>query len=163
MRTPEITVNMGEIKCSNKPAVFHCVGIGSCVVLCMYELNTTIGGVAHIMLPNYGEAGPSAENRALYADTSPRILLHKLIARGANPSMIKAKLIGGANLFDFAGSPEMAELGKENVERVKKTLSKHRVYLAAEALGGRAYKSAQFTLETGQVKIKAEADKEIVI
>ena len=164
MRTTlEIKVNAGEIKCSNKPAVFHCVGIGSCVVLFMYELNTTIGGVAHMMLPQYAATVSVADNRALYADTSPGILMEKLVARGANPSLLKAKIIGGANLFGFAGSPEMADLGKDNIHRLKKSLQANRIYLAAEALGGNAYKSARFSLMTGQVKITAEANKEIVI
>jgi chemotaxis protein CheD len=163
MRAREITVNAGEIKCSNKPAVFHCVGIGSCVVLFMYELNTTIGGVAHMMLPQYSAAAPVADNRALYADISPKILKQKLVARGADPSLLKAKIIGGANLFDFAVSTAMAELGKDNINKLKKSLQTNKIYLAAEVLGGSAYKSARFSLVTGQVRITAEANKEIVI
>jgi chemotaxis protein CheD len=162
-KAPEIRVSAGEIKCSNKPAVFQCVGIGSCVVLFMYELNTTIGGVAHMMLPRFSFATPAAENRALFADTSPKILKQKLVARGANPALLKAKIVGGANLFDFAGSPEMAELGKANISRVKKTLQADKIYLAAEVLGGSAYKSAHFSLVTGQVTIMAKANKEIII
>lgn len=163
MREQEITVNAGEIKCSNKPAVFHCMGIGSCVVLFMYELNTTIGGVAHMMLPRYVVTQNAGSNRALYADTSPRILMEKLIARGANRELLKAKLIGGANLFGFADSPQMADLGNDNITRVKKALQVNRIYLAAEALGGSEYKSAHISLATGQVRVRAEAEKEIVI
>jgi chemotaxis protein CheD len=163
MRIQEIKVNMGEIKCSSKPAVFHCTGLGSCVALFMYELNTTIGGVAHIMLPEYSYASPAGDNKALFADTSTGLLIQKLVSRGANQEMLKAKIIGGANLFDFAGSPEMADLGKDNIHRVKRALQTNKIYLAAEALGGTAYKSAEFSLVTGQVRIRAEAEQEIVI
>jgi chemotaxis protein CheD len=161
MRVQDITVKMGEIKCSNKPAVFHCTGLGSCVALFMYELNTTIGGVAHIMLPQYSYIGSTTEHRGFYADTSTQILIQKLMARGANRELLKAKLIGGANLFGFAGSSKMAHLGRDNINRVKRELNSNRIYLAAEALGGSVYKSAKFSLVTGQVRIKAET--EIVI
>jgi chemotaxis protein CheD len=158
----EIAVNMGEIKCSSKPAIFSCSGIGSCVVLFLYEPNSAIGGVAHIMLPDFSQAGPGG-NKGLYADTSPKLLIGKLLASGANPSRLKAKIVGGANLFDWASSSEMAALGRNNIQMVKQELLRHKIYLAAEEVGGYAYKTARFNSVTGYVTIKLDSEQHKII
>jgi chemotaxis protein CheD len=161
-KAKEITVNMGEIKYSHKPAIFSCAGLGSCVLLFVYEPNSTISGVAHIMLPDYTAARP-VDNKALYADTSTKLLIQKLLALGATQERLKAKIVGGANLFSWANSDEMARLGEFNIQKVKYELVKNRIYLAAEEVGGNMYKTARCNSLTGQIIIKVDKDNEKVI
>ncbi|RYE22235.1 MAG: chemotaxis protein CheD [Sphingobacteriales bacterium] len=158
----EITVNMGEIKFSHKPAVFSCSGLGSCVLLFVYEPNSTISGVAHIMLPDSSSAR-DADNKALYADTSTKLLIQKLLSIGATQEKLKAKIVGGANLFSWANSHQMARLGEYNIDRVKTELIKNKIYIAAEEVGGTMYKTARCHSLTGKIVIKVEKDHEKVI
>ena len=152
---------MGEIKYSHKPAVFSCNGLGSCVLLFVYEPNSTISGVAHIMLPD-SSAG-AVDNKALYADTSTRLLIQKLLALGATQEKLKAKIVGGANLFSWASSHQMTRLGENNIEKVKYELIRNRIYIAAEEVGGTMYKTARCNSITGQIINKVEKDHEKVI
>ena len=158
----EITVNVGEIKFSHKPAIFSCSGLGSCVLLFVYEPNSTISGVAHIMLPDSSNSR-TLDNKALYADTSTSLLIQKLIAIGATQERLKAKIVGGANLFSWASSQEMTRLGEYNIEKVKYELIKNRIYIAAEEVGGTLYKTVRCHSLTGQIIIKTEKDREKVI
>jgi chemotaxis protein CheD len=148
---------MGEIKSSRKPAVFSCSGLGSCVMLFVYDASTAIGGVAHIMLPNYVRTD-TGMGHGHYANTSPSILIQQLLASGANPARLRAKIVGGANVFSWATSDHMTELGRENFERVRKTLLENKIYIAAEEMGGPGYQSVRCNTSTGEVTIKTDKE-----
>jgi len=51
MEDSRVEVGMGEGLIAGSPAVVSSEGIGSCVVLILYDSGRRIGGVAHIMLP----------------------------------------------------------------------------------------------------------------
>lgn len=158
----EITVRIGEIKCSRKPAVFSCSGLGSCVMLFVYDASTAIGGVAHIMLPKYTR-NDTGVNEGHYANTSPAMLIQQVISSGANPLRLRAKIVGGANVFSWASSDHMAELGRENFEHVKKTLLENKIYIAAEEMGGPGYASVRCNSSTGEVIIKTDKETQKII
>ena len=47
-----IVVGMGEMQVTNDPyAVLACLGLGSCICVCVYEPTSKLGGMAHIVLP----------------------------------------------------------------------------------------------------------------
>jgi chemotaxis protein CheD len=158
----EITVNSGEVKFSNQPAMFTSMGIGSCVVLFIYEPWKKIGGVAHIMLPGDDKSHLTAK-RALFANTAPSYLVSRLVECGAAPSDLKAKIVGGGNMFDWADAEGFRDLGKANVEQVKRELIKNKIYLAAEESGGDYGKTVKCCTSTGHVYIKNENVQQKVI
>jgi chemotaxis protein CheD len=157
----EIVVNTGEVKYSRYPVIFSSTGVGSCVVVFIYDVKRKIGGVAHIMLPILTQF--SNENVGLFANTSTSLLISKLVDCGAETSTLKAKIIGGANIFDWAEGCEFSGLGKRNIENVKRELLRQKVYLAAEEVGGTAGKTVKCCTNTGQVLIKSEKFKETII
>jgi chemotaxis protein CheD len=161
IKEKEILVNTGEVKFSNGPAVFSSRGIGSCIVLFIYDPKRKNGGVAHIMLPSDAPSAP--ESKFLFADKAVGDLLQKLTAEGSMIPNLKAKIVGGANMFEWAEADELKDLGKTNIEKVKKELLKHRVYLAAEAVGGSAGKTVKCYTDTGKVHINYQMIKEEVI
>ena len=153
VKLKEIVVNSGEVRFSSKPAVFTSTGIGSCVVLFIYDPRKKIGGVAHIMLPGT-ETSLLTTRRAMFANTAPSYLASRLIESGADPAHLKAKIIGGGNMFDWADANDMRDLGKNNIEQVKRELLKEKIYLAAEEIGGTSGKTVKCYTDTGQVHIK---------
>ncbi|MBM3133397.1 MAG: chemotaxis protein CheD, partial [Chloroflexi bacterium] len=61
--------NLGEIKISNDPeATISCLGVGSCIALCMYDPQTGVGGMAHIVLPFSDNGAQSRGNATKYAN-----------------------------------------------------------------------------------------------
>jgi len=62
-------VGMGEIKVARNPSTLTCLGLGSCVVLIIYDEGEKAGGIAHIMLPSSNQAQPETRNpNGKYAD-----------------------------------------------------------------------------------------------
>jgi chemotaxis protein CheD len=152
--TREIVVHSGEVRFSDHPAVFVSPGVGSCVILFIYEPWKKIGGVAHIMVPG-DSTSKFSTHRALFANTAPAFLIDRLKEYGAEPGRLKAKIIGGGNMFDWAEADGLRNLGRYNIEQVKRELIKSRIYLAAEEVGGGG-KTVKCCTSTGNVYIKSD-------
>jgi chemotaxis protein CheD len=99
-------------------------------------------------------------NTALYADTGAQMLLKKLDLLGANRNRLKAKIIGGGNLFAWASSEKMKGLGRSNIDMVRKELIANQIYIAAEEVGGNMYKSIRCHSTDGKVVIRTDKDLE---
>ena len=158
----EILVGSGEVKFSSRPAVFISNGIGSCVVLFIYDPWKKMGGVAHIMVPGTGTSILSTR-KAMFANTAPAYLVSRLVDNGADPADLKAKIIGGGNMFDWAEAEDMRNLGQNNIDQVKRELLKQKIYLAAEEIGGSRSKTVKCFTDTGQVFIKNDKVRPKVI
>lgn len=158
----EIIVKSGEVKFSSQPAVFTSTGIGSCVVLFIYDPKRKIGGVAHIMLPGK-ETDRVVIRKAVFANTAPAYLVEKLVENGAERVNLRAKIIGGGNMFHWADAEGMRNLGRSNIEQVKRELLKEKIYLAAEESGGSSGKTVKCFTHNGQVHIKNDMVKAKVI
>lgn len=159
--TKEIVVNSGEVKYSDTPVIFSSTGIGSCVVLFIYDPRKKTGGVAHIMLPG-NESSRLSTRKALFANTAPGFLVGRLKELGSEAVNLKAKIIGGGNMFDWAEADKMRNLGRHNIEQVKRELLKHNIYLAAEEIGGSYGKTVKCCISTGRVYINEKIEAKII-
>lgn len=75
------------------------------------------------MLPDSSLSKATALTEGKYADTAIKSLYEMLIKLGANENTLKAKIAGGAQMFQFSSGNEMMRIGPRNVERVKKSFS----------------------------------------
>lgn len=146
---------MGEIKVARDPAILTCLGLGSCVVLIIYDEVEKAGGTAHIMLPSSNQSQP--ETRSLngkYADTAPKILVKKLLNIGASKNCLKAKIIGGADMFPEFRSDVLSSLGSRTIDVVTTELEKLDIPIVGEDVGGHKGRSLIFDLANGNVAIR---------
>ncbi|MDD2999749.1 MAG: chemotaxis protein CheD [Erysipelotrichia bacterium] len=155
-------VGMGEMKVVRSPSLLAVYGIGSCVIVSLYDPKTRTGGLAHVVLPDSSGIDRNSFNPVKFADTAVPALYEALKTEGVFKSSIVAKIVGGAEMFppteDFENN-----VGRDNIEAVKKALRKMRLPLIAENTGGCRGRSIEFDLETGIIKLSilAEEDKEI--
>ena len=63
-----IKVGMADLKTGKSPDSIISYGLGSCVGIALYDAQTKIGGLAHIMLPDSTQAR-ATDNTAKFADT----------------------------------------------------------------------------------------------
>jgi len=148
-------VGMGEIKVARNPSTLTCLGLGSCVVLIIYDEVEKTGGIAHIMLPSNNHAQPETRNPiGKYADTAPKFLVKKLLNIGANKNFLKAKIIGGADMFPEFRTDMLSNLGTRTVDVLTTGLEKLGIPVVGEDVGGHQGRSLLFDLENGRVTIK---------
>lgn len=148
MTEPEL-VGIAQMTVTKAPERICCMGLGSCVAVFLYDPTTKIGGVAHVLLPR---APQGTKTPAKYADTAVRKLLDETLAKGARKEQLRAKLVGGAQMFPNLNI-KVSDIGKENCEESKKALRHLGIRIAAEDTLGTRGRSAVFDLETGKVSI----------
>lgn len=148
-----IKVGMADYKVGRSPATLISYGLGSCIGISLYDPQTKIGGLLHIMLPDSKQARAS-DNPAKFADTGIPLLLNDVIAMGASKSRLVAKIAGGAQMFAFANATDIMRVGNRNADAVKQILRRHGIKVIAEDTGGNYGRTVQIDLNTGVYKVK---------
>jgi len=119
--------------------VMTSIGLGSCIAVILHDKKRSVGGVAHVMLPNSNE---KKDRPGKFADTAVPKLLEDLVADGSNKRDIVAKIAGGSSMFkQFKGN---LDIGGRNIEAVKEVLQQYKIPLEAEDTGGSVGRSIMY-------------------
>ncbi|MDB4978439.1 MAG: chemoreceptor glutamine deamidase CheD [Candidatus Peribacteria bacterium] len=143
---------MGELKIASAPEVLETVGVGSCVVVIIYDPVTRTGGMVHAILPSK-PATASDDGGFRYVDTSITALIHDLIGTGARRDRLVAKIAGGAHMFSLFGDAEHG-IGAQNIAKARELLHEQGITLTAEETGGSVGRSVRFDLASGICSIE---------
>ena len=155
-----VKVGMADYKVGRAPDILISYGLGSCIGISLYDPQTKIGGLLHIMLP---DSSKSRSNRAKFADTGIKDMLQELISMGAAKSRLVAKLAGGAQMFAFANASDIMRVGLRNATASKEILASLSIPVVGEDTGGNYGRTVQIDLSNGVYKVKTidKGDKEI--
>ncbi|NLI77332.1 MAG: chemotaxis protein CheD [Candidatus Riflebacteria bacterium] len=150
---PEIyPVGMADIRIAKAPDVLAVYGVGSCVIVAMYDPKSTIGGLAHVILPDSTGIASERLNPKKFADTAVPLLYQTLSHAGVFKGSLWAKVVGGAEMFppteDFS-----LNIGKKNTEAVIDALKKLGVPVMAADTGGTAGRSMEMRLDSGRISL----------
>ena len=148
-----IKVGMADLKPGKSPDSIISYGLGSCVGIALYDAQTRIGGLAHIMLPDSTQAR-ATDNTAKFADTALPVLLQQIVALGAAKNRVVAKIAGGSQMFSFAQATDVMRIGDRNVEAVREVLKSMSIKIIAEDVGGNYGRTVELLLESGVFLIK---------
>ena len=155
----EIAVRMGEIAVSKTAGdVLVSLGLGSCIGLALVDQRRGIAGLAHIMLPEaIAGGGPIGK----FADLAVPELIAQVTALGTSKPMLKAVLVGGAQMFSLGASGAL-DIGKRNDEAVRDLLGKERIPVVAAETGGSKGRTIR-VIPGGAVLSKEAGGAEIVL
>lgn len=139
-----------EYAIAQESQVLFTSGVGSCVVIVMWDLQSKVGAMAHISQPSVGafEEYPIGVN----PEATIPFLLEKVVLTGGKPSSLKLLITGGGNMFEGPTGP--AQIGESLVVQTKAILKKLNLSLSYEDTGGRFGRNVHFSLSTGCVRIK---------
>jgi chemotaxis protein CheD len=150
-----VNVNMGEMAVGKNSGVLATAGVGSCVVVCIYDKEQKIGGLAHTMLPRQHKElvdfGDHINSR--YIDVAIPKLLEEIEALGAKRENLIAKLVGGANIFQIFSSEKGKSIGEQNIESARAECEKFGIKIIREDVGGTGGKSVEFNLANGVLNV----------
>lgn len=147
-------VGIADLNIVHAPAKIRTSGLGSCVGVVVYDLKKQVAGLAHIMLPDSSLSKHKDFNKYKYADTAIDMLVEKLLDQSANRYNLKAKIAGGAQMFQLHNSTDVMRIGPRNVEAVIDRLNKHRIPIVAQDVGGNSGRTIEFDPITGKLKIR---------
>ncbi|WP_017753779.1 chemotaxis protein CheD [Calidifontibacillus oryziterrae] len=149
-----IKVGIADMNVVESPNLIRTSGLGSCVGVVIYDLTKEAAGLAHVMLPDSSLAKTGTINTAKYADTAIEELLNRIYKLGCKQANLKAKIAGGAQMFQFSAQNDMMRIGPRNVEAVKKELQRFRISITAEDVGGNSGRTIEFNPATRKLNIR---------
>lgn len=146
-----ITVGIADAKTAKRSDILVTYALGSCVGVCLYDPVLPLAGMVHILLPCKDDS-TSKENEYKFADSGIYCLMKRMIALGADKNRLRAKIAGGAEMFQ--GAIYLQAIGERNVKAVKQTLHSLHIPIIAEDTGSDYGRSIWFSCENGELKIK---------
>ncbi|WP_438317665.1 chemotaxis protein CheD [Sporosarcina sp. FA9] len=148
-----IRVGIADMNLVKQPQTIRTSGLGSCVGVVLYDERKKIAGLLHVMLPDSGLVKNGAINSAKFADTGIYGLMELLKLEGVRPMALKAKIAGGAQMFQF-GSSDTIRIGPRNIEAVKNELKRLSIPIVAEDVGGSSGRTIEFDPLTSMLSIR---------
>lgn len=147
-------IGMGEFAVAFGPlGVITAYGLGSCVMVTLYDPVVRIGGAIHIVLPD-STAVKNKDNPAKFADTGIPLLLNKVVEAGARRERIMAKAVGGAQVLASPGGASVLDIGARNARAAVAALEALKIPLVSSDLGGTDGRTAQFMLADGSLVVR---------
>lgn len=154
MSTIKTIVNVGiaDTKIVQSPNGIRTLGLGSCIGTVLYDEKREIAGLSHILLPDSSQAKADNFNPRKYADTAIPQLLEMLQENGARN--IKAKMAGGAQMFQVGKGTSFMRIGDKNIEAVQEALRKLNIQIIASDVGGNLGRTIEFDPSTTKLSIR---------
>ena len=146
--TQRIRVKMAEYRVLRDAVLITTVG--SCVAIGLIDPKAGVGALGHVMLPNNN--GRKTEAIGKYADTAIPAMIKEMEMKGAKKSRMKAKIAGGAKMFDFPSNN--FSIGEKNVKAVRKILEDYGIEISGEDVGKNYGRTIEFHTSTGKMVIK---------
>jgi chemotaxis protein CheD len=153
----KIKVGMADWKIARNLDILVTFGLGSCVALALWDQQERLAAMAHVMLPDSKLIRYRQDvNPAKFADTALAAMLAEMAKLGLGKERFRAKLVGGANMFTFAGKTagNNMNVGQRNVTAVKEELSRAGIPLVAEDTGGTTGRSVEFYATNGILRVR---------
>jgi chemotaxis protein CheD len=148
-------VGLGELIVTKDPTVtLTCMGLGSCIALCIHDPVSRIGGMAHLMLPN-GKITDNMSSPSKYVDSGTVVLIQKMIKQGATKNNMIVKLAGGARMLSIPGDISHLDIGNRNIVEVKAVLGRENLRIRGIDVGGSFGRTVHLHMDTGKVIVKA--------
>jgi chemotaxis protein CheD len=151
----EINDNIGEIErfhlkpgfvyFTTSPTTIWTV-LGNCVAVCIWDNNTKVGGMAHIMYPKTKNPLVASSK---FGNVSLSALLKLFDKTGCERSDLAAHIIGGAYKTELIEE----NVGEQILIVIRKMLFKKNVTIASEDTGGSMGRKVIFDTATGHIAV----------
>lgn len=128
--------------------------LGSCIAVCLMDIEKKIGGMNHFMLPgDFRNDDVFASKSSRYGMFAMESLINEMMKRGARRDRLTAKIFGGAHVLNFRKTD--GNIPESNINFVKSYLQFEEIEVAASDLGGNVGRKIIFLpSESGKVLVK---------
>lgn len=149
----EIRVRVADHAVAKGKVVIATIGLGSCIAIMLYDLDSGIGGLAHVLLPSMS-LSRDTENRAKFPETAVPLMLDEMRALGARGTIL-AKLAGGASMFSALIPAGGVNIGERNILASRQALAANGIPLVGEDTGGEHGRSVYLHVDEGRVLVRS--------
>lgn len=157
----KIVVGISDWKICKAPDILITYALGSCIGTCIYDKNTGISGLSHIMLPDSKAITDGSSTRMKFADTAIPDMVQEMRRRGASTVGLVAKIAGGAVMFQTTSGT--FNIGERNIAAVKASLYSLGIPIIAQDTGLNYGRTVTFIAENGSVEVSSAIKGKIYI
>jgi chemotaxis protein CheD len=151
----DVRVKVADYAVRRGNDIIATIGLGSCVAIVLYDKDTKVGGLAHILLPSMAMSRETS-NPAKFPETIVPIMLAEMRALGVTQtSRVNAKIVGGASMFGQLVNGTGINVGERNIAATKEALVSAGIPLIAEDTGLDYGRSVYFHLADGRVEVRS--------
>lgn len=143
----QVFVLPGQVRVASMPTNFTTV-LGSCVAVCLFDRETSIGGINHFLLP--GGPGAAVDEPLRWGEPAIEALVAAVLRAGSRLAALEAKVFGGAQIAPAGVLPHQ-RIGERNIETAVSELARRRIPVVALAVGGASGRKVVFESHTGLV------------
>lgn len=156
-----VEIRIAELFAGDEGHVIVTNGVGSCIVIVLYDRLMHIGGMAHAILPHmrlqvdsavFHDRDDMGRRFVKYADQAVDTLVEEIIELGGTPAHTVAKLVGGAHMFALLEGDQHG-IGWENTIAARESLAQRGIVIETEVVGGTVGRNVRFDCATGIVEI----------
>jgi chemotaxis protein CheD len=153
------SVSIGEVVVSGAAEdILAAYGVGSCVVVCLYDAEEQLGGMLHALLPVSIRNGAAESPK--YVTQGIPLLVDALLDLGAKCSRLVAHLGGGAQILNRPGMETRQPIGKRNVQTAELTLEMMGIPVVGRATGGTVGRTVRLYVKDGLVTVRSVGKQE---
>lgn len=150
----DVRVKVADYAVRQGNEVLSTIGLGSCVAIALYDRDTMIGALAHILLPS-PTMSRETDNPAKFPETIVPRMLEEMHALGTRNARVSAKIVGGASMFGTLVSNSGINVGERNVAATREALAAAGVPIIAEDTGLDYGRSVYFHLADGRLEVRS--------
>lgn len=152
----ELVVRVADLRIGVADDILITVGLGSCVAILLYDGVARVGGLAHILLPTPALSRMDG-NPAKFPQSAVPRLIELMVADGASPGRLTARLAGGASMFAALAPQGTIQMGERNLVAARHALNAHNIPLLGEAVGGDFGRTVRMQVSDGKVEVTTVA------
>lgn len=157
------TIAAGDHRVGTGDRTLTVIGLGSCVAVILYDSESQIGGLAHVLLPD-PSFSTAPERRMRFASTAVPDLVQEMERAGATRDRMRARLVGGASMFQELLGSDHQNIGERNVLAARTALEEGGIEIIGEDVGGDFGRTVRFDLKKGEVRVKSSrTDIDVVV
>jgi len=153
-RHPDVRVKVADYAVRQGAHVITTIGLGSCVAIALYDRDTQIGALAHILLPSQAMSRETT-NPAKFPETIVPLMLEEMRALGTRHARVSAKIVGGASMFGTLVANTGINVGERNLIATREALAAAGVPILAEDTGLDYGRSVYFHLADGRLEVRS--------
>jgi Chemotaxis protein; stimulates methylation of MCP proteins len=142
-------LHAGRLHVSAEPTIITTI-LGSCVAVAIWDERIGAGGMNHFLLPHRIAGKDHAAAR--FGMLATHELIDRILALGATPARMHAKVFGGASML----GPETAllSIGDKNANIALDVLQERRIAVVASSIGGTRGRKVVFHTDSGETFVK---------
>ncbi len=148
----DLIVGMGEyIVTDNEDDVIRTFALASCVAVTVYSPLKKVAGMIHVVLPTPLYDRDMKNRPGYFAETGVALLINAVFSQyGCSKDELQVQMYGGA---ESMLSLDIYNIGKKNIDAVKRTLSKIGLTIQKSDLRGYDSRSISMEAKTGLVVV----------